>query len=160
LTTDRQRRGKREIEHWVQDSSGKGSCGAKYVPSSLDVSVLADPLLAPEVEGMAHEICDSDADADAGTGAAGRRSPSRPHPVRDSRRQLITRLFVDPAQVYSQQLRVIKMVLGDYCPRTLPIKADAIMDMLSPKPFKSEEKLATSQSLTRPTKMSASFRSK
>jgi hypothetical protein len=56
--------------------------------------------------------------------------------------RLITRLFVDPAlayqpaQVYRQQLRVAKMVLGGYRPRTLPIDVDAIRDMLSPKPLK------------------------
>jgi hypothetical protein len=66
--------------------------------------------------------------------------------VRNSRRQLITRLFVDPAyqpaQVYRQQLRVAKMVLGGYRPRTLPIDVDAVSDMLSPKPLEGEEKLA------------------
>ena len=34
------------------------------------------------------------------------------------------------------------MVLGDYRPRTLPINADAITEMLSPKPLEGEEKLA------------------
>jgi hypothetical protein len=66
--------------------------------------------------------------------------------VRNSRGQLITRLFVDPAyhpaQVYRQQLRVAKMVLGGYRPRTLPIDVDAVSDMLSPKPLEGEEKLA------------------
>ena len=66
--------------------------------------------------------------------------------VRNSRRQLITRLFVDPAyqpaQVDRQQFRVIKMVLGGFRARTLPTNADAIMDMLSPKPLEGEEKLA------------------
>ena len=65
--------------------------------------------------------------------------------VRNSRRQLITRFFVDPvyqpAQVYRQQLRVAKMVLGGYCPRMLPLVIDRIRDMLSPKPLEGEEKL-------------------
>ena len=34
------------------------------------------------------------------------------------------------------------MVLGDYRPRTLPINADAITDILSPEPLEGEEKLA------------------
>jgi hypothetical protein len=66
--------------------------------------------------------------------------------VRNSRRQLITRLFVDPAyqpaQVYRQHLRVAKMVLGGHRPGTLPIDVDAVSDMLSPKPLEGEEKLA------------------
>jgi hypothetical protein len=56
------------------------------------------------------------------------------------------RLFVDPVyqppQVYPQQLRVAKVVLDGYLPRTLPISADSITDMLSTKPVDGEEKLA------------------
>ena len=96
---------------------------------------------------MAHEICGSDADAETLEWA--RRIAEAQvdlNRVRNSRRQLITRLFVDPAyqpaQVYRQQLRVAKIVLGGYRPRTLPIDVDAIGDMLSPEPLEGEEKLA------------------
>jgi hypothetical protein len=40
-------------------------------------------------------------------------------------------LVTSRAQVYRQQLRIAKMVLGGYHPRTLPIDVDAMMDMLS-----------------------------
>jgi hypothetical protein len=96
---------------------------------------------------MAHEICGSDADAEtwewARRIAEAQVDLTR---VRNSRRQLITRLFVDPAyqpaQVYRQQLRVAKMILRGSCPRTLPIDVDAVGDTLSPKPLEGEEKLA------------------
>ena len=96
---------------------------------------------------MAHEICGSDADAEtlewARRIAEAQVDLTR---VRNSRRQLIARLFIDPGfqptQVHQQQVRVAKMVLGGYRPPTLPINADAIVDMLSPKPLEGEEKLA------------------
>jgi hypothetical protein len=73
-------------------------------------------------------------------------APSRPYPPVEQSRQLITRLFVDPAyqpaQVCRQQLRVAKMILRGSCPRTLPIDVDAVGDMLSPKRLEGEEKLA------------------
>jgi hypothetical protein len=65
--------------------------------------------------------------------------------VRNSCRQLITRLFVDPGfqptQVHQQQLRVAKMVLGGKPSRGLPPVVDEVRDMLSPKPLEGEEKL-------------------
>jgi hypothetical protein len=72
---------------------------------------------------------------DAAMGAAIAEAQVDLNRVRNGRRQLIRRLFVDPgyqpAQVYRQQLRVAKMVLGGYHPRTLPIDVDAMRDMLS-----------------------------
>jgi hypothetical protein len=62
--------------------------------------------------------------------------------VRNGRRQLITRFFVDPgyqpAQVYRQQVQVVNMVLGGYRLRTLPIDVDEVGGMLSLKPFEGE----------------------
>jgi hypothetical protein len=79
-------------------------------------------------------------------GTADRGSPSRPHPRAEQSQTVdypvIRRSAFQSAQVYKQQFRAIKMVLGDYRPRTLPVNADAIMDMLSPKPLEGEEKLA------------------
>jgi hypothetical protein len=79
------------------------------------------------------------------SGRGGSRKPKSTLPA-CARRQLIARLFIDPGfqptQVHQQQVRVAKMVLGGYRPRTLPINADAIVDMLSPKPLEGEEKLA------------------
>jgi hypothetical protein len=97
---------------------------------------------------MAHEICGSDADAETLEWA--RRIAEAQvdlNRVRNSRRQLITRLFVDPGfqptQVHQQQLRVAKMVLGGKPSRTLPLVVDEVRDMLSPKPLEGEEKLAS-----------------
>ena len=96
---------------------------------------------------MAHEICGSDADAETLEWA--RRIAEAQvdlNRVRITRRQLITRLFVDPGfqptQVRRQQLRVAKMVLGGKRSRTLPIDVDELGHVLSPKPLEGEEKLA------------------
>jgi hypothetical protein len=113
----------------------------------LNVPVLSDPSLAPEVEVIASRISASYENGEtlewARRIAEAQVDLTR---VRNSRRELITRLFVDPAyrpaQVYREQLRVAKIVLGGYRPRPLPIDVDRFRDMLSPKPLESEEKLA------------------
>jgi hypothetical protein len=113
----------------------------------LNVHVLSDPALAPEVEAIARRI--SAPDGDAETLEWARRIAEAQvdlNRVRNSRRQLITRLFADPGfqptQVHRQQLRVAKMVLGGKLLRTLPIDAAELEDVLSPKPLEGEEKLA------------------
>jgi len=80
---------------------------------------------------MAHEICGSDADAETLEWA--RRIAEAQvdlNRVRNSRRQLITRLFVDPGfqptQVHQQQLRVAKMALGHKRTRTVSIDVDEV----------------------------------
>ena len=127
--------------------AGKARAAQNAFRYGLNVPVLSDPSLAPEVEAIARRIS---APYENGETLEWARRIAEAQVdltrVRNSRRQLITRLFVDPAyqpaQVHWQQLRVAKMVLGGYRPRTLPIDLDAISDMLSPKPLEGEEKLA------------------
>ena len=144
--TARQSR-QREIEHRSQDSSGKGSRGAKRVSTWLECSGSLGPSLAPEVEATARRIS---APYENGETLEWARRIAEAQVdltrVRNSRRQLITRLLVDPgfrpAQVYRQQLRVAKMVLGGKRSRMLPINVDEVGDTLSSKPPEGEEKLA------------------
>ena len=150
VTSDRRQRANRanaKSSTGPKSPAGKARAAQNAFRHGLNVPVLSDPLLAPEIEAMARRI--SGPHADTETAEWARRIAEAQVDltrVRNSRRQLITRLFVDPAfqpaQVSRQQLRVIKMVLGDYRPRTLPINADAITEMLSPKPLEGEEKLA------------------
>jgi hypothetical protein len=150
LTSDRRQRANRanaKSSTGPKTAAGKARAAQNAFRHGLNVPVLSDRSLAPEVEAIARRIS---APYESGETLEWARRIAEAQVdltrVRNSRRQLVTRLFVDPAyqpaQVYSQQLRVIKMVLGDYRPRTLPINADAIMDTLSPKPLEGEEKLA------------------
>jgi hypothetical protein len=150
LTSDRRQRANRanaKSSTGPKTSAGKARAAQNAFRHGLNVPVLSDPSLAPEVEAIARRISAPDGDGEtlewARRIAEAQVDLTR---VRNSRRQLIKRLFLDPAyqpaQVYQQQLRVAKMVLGGYRPRTLPIDVDAIRDRLSPKPLEGEEKLA------------------
>jgi hypothetical protein len=128
-------------------TGGKARSAQNAFRHGLNVPGLSDPSLAPEVEAIARRIS---APYENGETLEWARRIAEAQVdltrVRNSHRQLIARLFVDPGfqptQVHQQQVRVAKMVLGGYRPRTLPVNADAIVDMLSPKPLEGEEKLA------------------
>jgi hypothetical protein len=150
VTSERRQRANRanaRSSTGAKTAGGKAHSAQNAFRHGLNVPVLSDPSLAPEVEAIARRIC---APYENGETLEWARRIAEAQVdltrVRNSRRQLIKRLFVDPAyrpaHGYRQQLRVIKMVLGGYRPRTLPINADAIVDMLSPKPLEAEEKLA------------------
>ena len=150
MTSDRQQcanRANARSSTGPKTATGKARSAQNAFRHGLNVPVLSDPSLAPEVEAIARRISEPYENGEtlewARRIAEAQVDLTR---VRNSRRQLITRLFVDPAyqpaQVHWQQLRVAKMVLGGYRPRTLPIDLDAISDMLSPKPLEGEEKLA------------------
>jgi hypothetical protein len=150
LTSDRRQcanRANAKSSTGPKTAAGKARAAQNAFRHGLNVPVLSDPSLAPEVEAIARRISTPYENGEtlewARRIAEVQVDLTR---VRNSRRQLITRLFVDPAyqpaQVYRQQLRVAKMVLGGYRPRALPTNVDAISDMLSPKPLEGEEKLA------------------
>jgi hypothetical protein len=150
VTSERRQRANRanaKLSTGPKTAAGKARAAQNAFRNGLNVPVLSDPSLAPEVEAIARRIS---APYENGETLEWARRIAEAQVdltrVRNSRRQLIARLFVDPgyqpAQVYRQQLRVAKMVLGGYRPRTLPIDVNAIRDMLSPKPLEGEEKLA------------------
>ena len=66
----------------------------------------------------------------------------------NGRRQLITRLFVDPscqrAQVYRQQVQVVNMVLGGYRHRTPPIDVEEVGICFPGSPLKVKKSLRSS----------------
>ena len=113
----------------------------------MNVPVLSDPALAPEIEAIARKISGPDADAEllewARRIAEAQVDLNR---VRSSRSRLITRFLSDPdyqsRQVRREQLRLAKKVLGGFRRRTLPIDVDEIEEMLRPKLQEAEEKLA------------------
>ena len=150
MTTDRERRANRanaKSSTGPKTAPGKARSAQNALRHGLNVSTLSDPALAPLAEAMARRIAGHDADAEA-LERARRIAEAQVdlNRVRNSRRQLITRLFVDPGfqptQVHQQQLRVAKMVLGGKRPRTPSIDVYEVGDMLSPKPLEGEEKLA------------------
>jgi hypothetical protein len=150
LTTDRQPRangGNAKSSTGPKTPAGKARAAQNAFRHGLNVSVLSDPLLAPEVEAIARRI--SAPYENGETLEWARRIAEAQvglNRVRNSRRQLITRLFVDPGfqptRVRQQQLRAAKMALGGKLSRTL-IVVDEVRDMLSPKPLEGEEKFAS-----------------
>jgi hypothetical protein len=149
LTSDRQQcanRANAKSSTGPKTAAGKARSAQNAFRHGLNVPVLSDPSLAPGVEAIARRICAPDGDGETLEWA--RRIAEAQvdlNRVRNSRRQLITRLFVDPGfqptQVRRQQLRVAKIVLGDKRSRTLPIDVDELGQVLSPKPLEGEEKL-------------------
>jgi hypothetical protein len=150
LTSGRQQRANRanaKSSTGPKTAAGKARAAQNAFRHGLNVSVLFDPLLAPEVEGMADEICGSE--TDAATLEWARRIAEAQidlNRVRASRSRLLTRLLVDPSyqpkEVNRQRFRLLNWVLGGYRPCNLPVELDAIKEMVSPKPPEGEEKLA------------------
>jgi hypothetical protein len=127
-------------------TAGKARSAQNAFRHGLNIPVLSDPLLAPEVEAMARRISSPCADAES-VECARRIAEAQfdLNRVRSSRRQLITRFLVDrsyqPRQVHRQRVRLLNMVLGGRL-RAAPIELDKIEQMISPVPPEGEEKLA------------------
>ena len=100
MTSDRQQRANRanaKSSTGPKTAAGKARAAQNSFRHGLNVPVRSDPLLAAEIEAMARKISGPDGDAETMEGA--RRIAEAQVDltrVRDSRRQLITRLFVDP----------------------------------------------------------------
>jgi hypothetical protein len=151
LTSDRQRRANRgnaKSGTGPKTPAGKGRVAQNAFRHGLNVSVLSDPYSRQRSKGWRMKSAAPTRTPRRWNGRGG--SPkqnltSTAYGI--SRRQLVTRLFVDPGfqptQVHQQQLRVAKMVLGSKPSRTLPLVVDEVRDMLSPKPLEGEEKLAS-----------------
>ena len=151
MTSDRRQRANRanaKSSTGPKTAAGKARAAQNAFRHGLNVPVLSDPSLAPDVEAVALRISAPYLNGEtlewARRIAEAQVDLTR---VRNSRRQLITRLFVDPGfqptQVHQQQLRVAKMVLSGKPSRTLSLVVDEVRDVLSPEPLEGEEKLAS-----------------
>jgi hypothetical protein len=150
LISDRQQRANRanaKSSTGPKTAAGKARAAQNAFRHGLNVPVLSDSLLAPEIAAMARRI--SGPYADAETLERARRIAEAQidlNRVRASRRDLLTRLLVDsyyqPKEVNRQRFRLLNWVLGGNRPRNLPVAVDAIKEMVSPKPPEGEEKLA------------------
>jgi hypothetical protein len=132
-------------------AAGKARAAQNAFRHGLNVPVRSDPLLAPEIEAMAHGI--SGPNADAETVERARRIAEAQfdlNRVRNSRRLLITQFLVNPyfvpRHIRRLQLWGLHLALGARF-RVLPIQVHKIevhkiKELFSPIPPESEEKLA------------------
>jgi hypothetical protein len=150
LTSNRQQRANRanaRLSTGPRTAAGKARTAQNAFRHGLNVPVLSDPSLAPEVEAMARKI--SGPNADAETLEWARRIAEAQfdlNRVRTSRRRLLTRFPVDPeyqpAQVHRQRFRPFNIALSGYRARSLPDEVDEIKEIFNEKPPEGEEKLA------------------
>ena len=155
MTSGRQHRANRanaKSSTGPKTTAGKARAAQNAFRHGLNVPVLSDPLLAPEIEAMACRISDPYADAETMEGA--RRIAEAQfdlNRVRDRRRLLIARFLVDPYFVprHTRRLQLwgLHQALGARF-RVLPIEVHEIgvhklKELFTPMPPESEEKLAT-----------------
>ena len=100
MTTDRQRRANRanaKSSTGPKTATGKARSAQNALCHGLNLSVLRDTALAPQVEAIAYEIAGPNADAEA-LECARRIGEAQLdlNRVRDSRRRSITALWTDP----------------------------------------------------------------
>jgi hypothetical protein len=150
LTSGRQQRANRanaKSSTGPKTAAGKTRTAQDAFRHGLNVPVLSDPSLAPEVEAMARKISGHNADAEtlewARRIAAAQFDLNR---VQTSRRRLLTRFPVDPeyqpAQVHRKRFRPLNVALSGCHTRSLPVEVDEIKEIFNPKPPEGEEKLA------------------
>jgi hypothetical protein len=152
LTSNRQQRANRanaKSSTGPKTAAGKTRAAQNAFRHGLNVPVLSDPSLAPEVEAMARKISGLNADAEmlewARRIAEAQFDLNR---VRTSRRRLLVRLLVDPElqppQVHRQRFRPLNMALSGYHARTTPVEVDEIKEIFNPEPPEGEENLRSS----------------
>jgi hypothetical protein len=120
LTSNRQQRANRanaKSSTGPRTASGKARAAQNAFRHGLNVPVLSDPLVVPEMEAMAHRI--SGPHADAETVERARRIAEAQFDlncVRNSRRLLITQYLDNPGfvprHVRRQRLRLLHLALG------------------------------------------------
>jgi hypothetical protein len=149
LTSDRQKRANRanaKSSTGPKTAAGKARAAQNAFRHGLNVPVLSDPLLAPEIEAMAHRISGPYADAETAE-RAWRIAEAQfdLNRVRSSRRLLITRFLIDPnflpRHVHRQRLRLLHLAVGARF-RGPPIEVHRVKEIFSPMPPESEEKFA------------------
>jgi hypothetical protein len=150
MTSDRQQRANRanaKSSTGPKTVTGKARAAQNAFRHGLNVPVLSDPLLASEIEAIAHRI--SGPDADAETVERARRiaeSQFDLNRVRSCRRLLITQLLINPnflpQRVHRQRLRLLHLALGARF-RGPTVEISKIKETFRPMPPESEEKLAT-----------------
>ena len=133
-------------------AAGKALAAQNAFRHGLNVPVLSDPLLAPEIEAMARGI--SGPNADAETAERARRIAEAQfdlNRVRNRRRLLITEFLVYPyfvpRHIRRLQLWAFHLALGARF-RVLPVEVHKIgvhklKELFTPMPSESEEKFAT-----------------
>jgi hypothetical protein len=141
LTSNRQQRANRanaRLSTGPRTAAGKARTAQNAFRHGLNVPVLSDPSLAPQVEAMARKI--SGPNADAETLEWARRIAEAQfdlNRVRTSRGRLLMR-----PQVHRQRFRPLNMALSGYRAGALPVEVYEIKQIFNPKPPEGEEKLA------------------
>jgi hypothetical protein len=150
LTTRRQRRANHanaKSSTGPKTACGKARSAQNALRLGLNVSVLADPALAPLTEAMARRIAGPDADAEA-LEQARRIAEAQVdlNRVRHSRWRLISGLLADPRyqplRALRQQLRLMKTMNRMERFRGAPFEIDEVEEMIDLEPLEGDEKLA------------------
>ena len=155
MTSDRQQRANRanaKSSTGPKTAAGKARAAQNAFRHGLNVPVLSDPLLAPEIEAMARRI--SGPDADAETVEWARRIAEAQvdlNRVRNRRRHLITQFLVDPylpaggksADSSFGGCNWFSALVYASCRRSCLVDVDEIKEMFLPSLLEGEEKLAT-----------------
>jgi hypothetical protein len=150
LTSDRRQQANRanaRLSTGPKTAAGKIRAAQNAFRHGLNVPVLSDPSLAPEIEAMARKISGPHADAEmVGWARQIAEAQFDLNRVRSIRERLIRRFLFDPnfqpRQVQRQRIRLLMRALGGRRSVAMPHEVDEIKEMISPRPPEGEEKLA------------------
>jgi len=150
LTTDRQTRANRvsaKSSTGPKTAPGKACSAQNALRHGLNISVLSDPALEPQVEAIAREIVGPGTDAEV-MECARRIAEAQVDldRVRGHRWRLITGLLTDPnyqpLQGLRRQLRLMKTIDRMERLRGAPFAIDEIEEIFDLEPLEGDEKLA------------------